>query len=256
MASSLINNAIQIYSDPVYGMADEGMGKAVEISEEVFAGSFEFPIEGLAEMTDVRTDLVFDERSAFSMGGHGDSCFETSPRVCGADLDLGESKEFPPIKILTAKTVGTYVAKNNNITVEEVVDEPVVKKAAPKRRPAPAVGDLVAKQKRTTLGRAAPVEKDLVIVPVVQNPEPISVVPAVIAETAQIEIREPDSEETVVMKTAEIEPLVETESRIDVSSITNYDEEEPLVETEKEEEKEKEKEIEPVVDKGMILEDY
>ncbi|KZV18664.1 hypothetical protein F511_40450 [Dorcoceras hygrometricum] len=65
------------------------------------------------------------------------------------------------------------VAKNKNITVEEVVDEPVVKKAAPKRRPAPAIETI----------------------------EPVA---------------------------------VETESRIDVSAITNYDEEEPLVETEKE----------------------
>ncbi|KZV54979.1 patatin-like protein 2 [Dorcoceras hygrometricum] len=31
------------------------------------------------------------------------------------DLELGESKEFPPLKILTAKTVGTYIAKNKNI---------------------------------------------------------------------------------------------------------------------------------------------
>ncbi|KZV54174.1 Seed imbibition 2 [Dorcoceras hygrometricum] len=67
------------------------------------------------------------------------------------DLDLGESKEFPPHKILTAKTVGTYVAKNKNITVEEVVDKPVVKKTAPKRIPAPAIGDLAAKNKRTTV---------------------------------------------------------------------------------------------------------
>ncbi|KZV34531.1 histone-lysine N-methyltransferase 2D-like [Dorcoceras hygrometricum] len=115
MASSLINNAIQIYFDSVYGMADEGMvhmfkalessglrgflgcssaiykaalveffqnasvrdnkfvsavqGKAVEITEEVFAGTFELPTEGLTEMTDVPKDLVFDARIAFPMGG-------------------------------------------------------------------------------------------------------------------------------------------------------------------------------------------
>ncbi|KZV39883.1 glutamate--glyoxylate aminotransferase 2-like [Dorcoceras hygrometricum] len=67
------------------------------------------------------------------------------------DLDLGEANEFPTLKILTAKTVGTYVAKNKNITVDvDEPAEPVVKKAAPKRRLAPAVGEPVAKKKRTT----------------------------------------------------------------------------------------------------------
>ncbi|KZV34546.1 hypothetical protein F511_28153 [Dorcoceras hygrometricum] len=277
MASSLINNAIQIYFDSVFWMADEGMVqmlkdlepsglrgflgcssaiyeaalvKAVEISAEVFAGTFELPTEGLTEMTDVPKYLVFDAKSVFSMSGEHlkTSCkkreikFEfrllndilakivtvkacsfdvvtherflmisathdgvkvnlgrllfnifkdmvtpTSKQTRGfvvhicillngaPDLDLGESKEFPPLKILTAKTVGTYIAKNKNISIEEVVDEPVVKKAAPKRRPSPAV---------------------------------------VIAETAEIEIGEPDSEETVVLKIAGTEP-VETESRTD-----------------------------------------
>ncbi|KZV20281.1 hypothetical protein F511_44032 [Dorcoceras hygrometricum] len=115
MASSLINNASQIYFDSVYGMDYEGMvqmfkalessglrgflgcssaiyeaalveffqkasvrdGKvvsslqsmAVEISEEMFGGTFELPTEGLTKMTAVPKDLVFDARSAFSMGG-------------------------------------------------------------------------------------------------------------------------------------------------------------------------------------------
>ncbi|KZV47478.1 histone-lysine N-methyltransferase 2D-like [Dorcoceras hygrometricum] len=283
MASSLINNTIQIYFDSVYGMADEGMvhmfkalessglhgflgcssaifesllveffqnasvrddkvvsavqGKAVEISEEVFAGTFEMPTEGLTDMIDVPKDLVFDARSAFSMDSQ-----------------------------LKTVTVGTYVAKNKNITVEEVVDEPVAKKAAPKRRPAPAVGEVAAEKKRKTVGRPTPAEKELVMVPVVQNPEPISVVPAaapraqrrrapmrklvmqegsddeivdniihqVIAETAEIETGEPDFDEPVLMETTET-AAVETESRIDVSSITNYDEEDPLKSTSDEE---------------------
>ncbi|KZV15862.1 hypothetical protein F511_29322 [Dorcoceras hygrometricum] len=77
------------------------------------------------------------------------------------DLTLGEAKTFPPLKILTIKTVGTYFAKNKSITAEEVSDEPpvekVVKKAAAKRRQAPA--EPVAKRKRTTVGRAAPTER-------------------------------------------------------------------------------------------------
>ncbi|KZV55569.1 TMV resistance protein N-like [Dorcoceras hygrometricum] len=89
------------------------------------------------------------------------------------DLNLGEAKTFPPLKILTVKTVGTYVSKNKNIAPEDETDEPTVekilKKAAAKRRPAPAVAEPAAKNKRTTVGRAAPTEKNLALVPVVQD---------------------------------------------------------------------------------------
>ncbi|KZV47738.1 hypothetical protein F511_11941 [Dorcoceras hygrometricum] len=115
MPAALINNAIRIYFNSVFGMADAGMvqmfkdlessglcgflrcssaiyeaslveffhnvsvidnkvvsavqGKSFEISEEVFAGTFELPTEGLTDMHDVSKDLVFDARSAFSTDG-------------------------------------------------------------------------------------------------------------------------------------------------------------------------------------------
>ncbi|KZV35557.1 hypothetical protein F511_32417 [Dorcoceras hygrometricum] len=83
------------------------------------------------------------------------------------DLTLGESKTFPPLRILTVKTVGTYVSKNKPVstTAEEVTDETVVEKvvkAAWKRRSAPT-DEPVAKKKRTTVGRADPKEKTLEI---------------------------------------------------------------------------------------------
>ncbi|KZV52932.1 hypothetical protein F511_18044 [Dorcoceras hygrometricum] len=99
-------------------------------------------------------------------------------------LKLGESKAFPPLKILTAKTVGTYIAKNKSTNAEEVLEvlvEKMVKKAAAKMRPAPTVVEPASKKKRATVGRAAPAKKDLSIIPVVQNPEPISVVPAMMS---------------------------------------------------------------------------
>ncbi|KZV41691.1 hypothetical protein F511_22319 [Dorcoceras hygrometricum] len=210
-------------------------------------------------------------------------------RICvllksAPNLTLGEAKTFPPQKILTVKTVGTYVAKNTNIgSDEDEPEEQVSKKAATKRRPTPAVVEPAAKKKRTTVGRVAPAKKGLAMVPVVQNPEPIYVVPAAtlkaprrrapkrklvrqegsddeivdniihqaIAQTAMIETRKPDLEEPVVVETTET-GAVETKNRIDFSSITNYDEE-PMVAIEKEEEKEseKEKEIEPVAIEGM-----
>ncbi|KZV40186.1 hypothetical protein F511_05663 [Dorcoceras hygrometricum] len=42
-------------------------GKAVEISEEVFAATFELPTEGLTDFSEVPKDLVFDARILFSI---------------------------------------------------------------------------------------------------------------------------------------------------------------------------------------------
>ncbi|KZV41942.1 hypothetical protein F511_31937 [Dorcoceras hygrometricum] len=219
--------------------------KFVEISEEVFAGSFELPTEGFTSMHEVPKDLIYDAQSVFSASGEPSktSCKKNkmkiefhllndilaksvtvkagsfdavtherfllmtaihyglkinwskilfdilkdvvtpsskqskgfATQICvlikgGPDLTLGEANTFPPLKILTIKTLGTYVAKNKSITSEEVTDEPpvekFVKKVAAKRRLAPAA-EPVAKRKRTTVG-AAPTEKNLEIVPVVQ----------------------------------------------------------------------------------------
>ncbi|KZV26286.1 hypothetical protein F511_41691 [Dorcoceras hygrometricum] len=132
-------------------------GKSVEFTEAIFAGTFELPTEGLIDMSDVPKYLVFDARTTFSYDVTVKaSSFDASTHerflmmsaihggVKGApDLDWGESKDFPPLKILTPNTVGTYVDKNKNITVdvdEPAGDEPVVKKkATSKRRPTPAI---------------------------------------------------------------------------------------------------------------------
>ncbi|KZV41195.1 hypothetical protein F511_42870 [Dorcoceras hygrometricum] len=42
-------------------------GVSVEISEEVFAATFELPVEGLTDLSDVPKNLVFDARSLFSI---------------------------------------------------------------------------------------------------------------------------------------------------------------------------------------------
>ncbi|KZV14751.1 hypothetical protein F511_40823 [Dorcoceras hygrometricum] len=171
-------------------------GKYVEISEEHFAGAFELPTEGLTDMN------------------------EGTP-----DLDLGKSKAFPPLKILMDKNVGTYIAKNKNITADEETADPpvekVFKKAAAKRRPAPAVAEPAKKKKRTTVGRAAPKKK---------NP---AIVQVVIAETAEIEMEETETVEPVVMETTVMEP-VETESRIDAEKENEKEKEKKEKETKKE----------------------
>ncbi|KZV26641.1 splicing factor 3B subunit 1-like [Dorcoceras hygrometricum] len=275
MASSLINNVIQVYFDSVLGMEHEGMvatfealllsrlsgflgcssaiyeaslvkffhnasvrdgkvvsivqGKLVAISEELFAGTFELPLEGLTDLHEVPKDLVFEARSVFSYDGkqlstsckkremtsefrllndilaksmtvkagsfdavtherflmmstiHGgvqvkwgrllfnifkDMVTPNSKQARGyavqicillknsPDLELGESKEFPPLKILTAN--GTYIAKNKNIFVD--VDEPT---------------------EEDNNERAAPEAKSLALVTVAQEAVPIQMVSAV-----------------------------------------------------------------------------
>ncbi|KZV31127.1 hypothetical protein F511_04614 [Dorcoceras hygrometricum] len=42
-------------------------GRAIEISDEVFAATFELPTEGLTDFSEVPKDLVFDARSLFSI---------------------------------------------------------------------------------------------------------------------------------------------------------------------------------------------
>ncbi|KZV24222.1 splicing factor 3B subunit 1 [Dorcoceras hygrometricum] len=165
MAFSLIKNASQIYFDSVFGMDNEGMVKMFKALES--SG-----LKGVLGCSSAIYEAALVE--FFQNASVQDD------KVGAPDLELGESKDFPTLKILTANTVGTYVAKNKNIVVdvdEPVGDEPIVKKkATSKRRPAPAVGEPVAKKKRTTAGRAAPIEKVLAMVPVVQDVEPLSTI--------------------------------------------------------------------------------
>ncbi|KZV30293.1 hypothetical protein F511_11284 [Dorcoceras hygrometricum] len=83
MASSLISNSHHIDFESVFRLDDaeffanssvreDGMvvstigGTAIEISQEMFAASFELPTEGLIDLTDVPKNFVFDALSLFS----------------------------------------------------------------------------------------------------------------------------------------------------------------------------------------------
>ncbi|KZV50170.1 hypothetical protein F511_20292 [Dorcoceras hygrometricum] len=250
-----------------YGMVVSTIqGKSVEISEEVFAGSFELPMDGLKDLNEVPKDLVFDARSIFSFTCEqvSTSCkmremkiefrllsdiLEKSIFVKAGSLDavtherfllmtaidggvkinwgrllfnifkdmvtagsrqakgyavqicvllknipnleLGDSEEFPPLKILTARTVGKYIAINDKITIEDVegvagksrVKKTPTKKAVSKKRPAAALDVPIAKKKRTTVRKAT---KSSALVTVAQEViplqifEPIRDVPAVL----------------------------------------------------------------------------
>ncbi|KZV50368.1 switch-associated protein 70 [Dorcoceras hygrometricum] len=98
-------------------------------------------------------------------------------------VTLGESKTFPPLKILSEKTVNTYVATNKKIDARGETDEPdvatvafVKKKSVSKKRPATVSEAPVVKKKRTSSGKAVSKEKDLDIVSVALDAEPIQTV--------------------------------------------------------------------------------
>ncbi|KZV20075.1 Pentatricopeptide repeat-containing protein [Dorcoceras hygrometricum] len=303
VGASIIQNAIQINFDSVPSLSDEDLlckchcargfsdkfhsGKVVEISEELFAGSFDLSSEGLTTVNELPKELIKEARKTFSASRepiktsckkkemkvefrllndilaktvttkagsfyavthqrfllmaaiHGgikiywskflfsilkEMVTPSSKQARGfavqiyillkgaSDLTLGESKAFPPLKILTVKTVGTYVAKNKSVstTAEEVTDEPVVEKvvkAVAKRRPAPVV-EPVSKKQRTTVGRAAPIEKILAIVPVVQEG---------FREEAMAE-QEKEKEGTTEKEIVEEEPVKEKKDNEDTDS--------------------------------------
>ncbi|KZV54617.1 hypothetical protein F511_02651 [Dorcoceras hygrometricum] len=100
------------------------------------------------------------------------------------NLELGEYEEFPPLKILTAKTVGRYIAINDKISVENVeglarkslVKKTPVKRAVSKKSHAVAVDEQVMKKKRTLKGKAAPSKAKLKLVSVALDVEPIQTI--------------------------------------------------------------------------------
>ncbi|KZV38164.1 splicing factor 3B subunit 1 [Dorcoceras hygrometricum] len=279
--------------------------KSVEFTEEVFAGTFDLPTEGLTDMSDVPKYLVFDARTAFSYDGEqlNTSCKKREMKfdfhllndilaktvtvkagsfdavtherflmmsainggvkvnwgrllfnifkdmvtpatkqargyavqICillmgATDLELGESKDFSPLKILTEKTVGTYVAKNKNITVdvdEPTGDEPVLNnKAASKRRPAPTVGESVTKKKRTTVGRAAPTDNNLALFTVAQDVEPISTVPAVTPRASRFQAQK----RKLVLQTGSDDEIVDSIIHQVIADTTAIETGEPYLE--------------------------
>ncbi|KZV19906.1 hypothetical protein F511_27981 [Dorcoceras hygrometricum] len=146
-------------------------GQLVEISEEWFAESFELPVDGLGDLSEIPKDVIFDARSIVSLSGEPISLsgrknqmkFEFrllcdimakaisvkagSNQAKGfaiqislmleniPNLELGASSEFPASKILTDKTVHQFVSINDRDGAEEATEAPKPK-AVSKKRPA------------------------------------------------------------------------------------------------------------------------
>ncbi|KZV49415.1 hypothetical protein F511_12634 [Dorcoceras hygrometricum] len=165
MASSYYTNTLHVNFESVLAMDDpaalvdlfenasvrDGVvvstvhGVTVEISEQLFAETFELP-----------KMVTPGSKQAKGYAVQISLLLENIP-----NLELGESSEFPSSKILTEKTVHCYVVLNEKVGAEEVAaDAPKVtrapkKKAASKKRPAAVpVAEPVVKKKRTTKNKS------------------------------------------------------------------------------------------------------
>ncbi|KZV42877.1 zinc finger protein [Dorcoceras hygrometricum] len=95
----------------------------------------------------------------------------------------GRSEDLPSFENSHLNTVNTYVATNKTIDARGEIDEPDMaavafakKKSVSKKRPAAVSEASVVKKKRTSSGKAVSKEKDLAIVSVALDAEPIQTV--------------------------------------------------------------------------------
>ncbi|KZV44234.1 hypothetical protein F511_42621 [Dorcoceras hygrometricum] len=84
-------------------------GKPVEISEELFARTFELPMEGLTDMHEVPKDLLYDARSKFSFNGEqfSTSCKKREMKI-----------EFKLLNNILAKSVTVKAGSFDAVTHE------------------------------------------------------------------------------------------------------------------------------------------
>ncbi|KZV37572.1 hypothetical protein F511_17917 [Dorcoceras hygrometricum] len=90
-------------------------------------------------------------------------------------VTMGEATTFPPLKILSAKTVKTYIATNETIDARGKIDEPGVAKIARSKKRPIATGDesAVTKKKRTSKRKSSSSKDNMDIVSVAQEAIPL-----------------------------------------------------------------------------------
>ncbi|KZV51641.1 hypothetical protein F511_20558 [Dorcoceras hygrometricum] len=209
------------------------LGKYVEISESRFAGVFNLPTDGLTDLSEVPNHLVMQTRNVSArlvkikwskilfdvLKEMADRTIKRAKgfaaQICvllegNPAITLGKAKTFPPFKIISEKTVNTYVATNKTIDSRGDADEHVVakvkiinKKVVSKKRPAVASDAPAVKKKRTKSGKDAQNEEALALTTVAQEAVPLqiiapsSVVPAE-TESAIEKVAEEQRVETAV----------------------------------------------------------
>ncbi|KZV17962.1 hypothetical protein F511_31585 [Dorcoceras hygrometricum] len=230
-------------------------GKPVEISEEVFAETFELPMDGLMDMHEVPKDLVFDARSEFSFDGEqlNTSCKKRELKIV-----------FRLLSDILAKSVTVKAGSFDTVTHERFLMMSAINEgvqsigayccltfsrawsclgpgkpeamryrfAVSKKRPTANVDEPTVKRKRTLVGKAAVVEKESALVTVAQEAiplqliEPTSVVPAEQPsapkrKAPKRKFRMPaSSDDEIVEKRAAVEDVVEKERDTSVDNLT------------------------------------
>ncbi|KZV56121.1 hypothetical protein F511_11501 [Dorcoceras hygrometricum] len=126
MASSLFTNTLHGCFDSVLAMDNPGMVSmfealmasglsgflgcpAVEISEELFSSTFELPIDGLTDLSEIPKDIVFDARSIFSFSGE---------QVSTSDKKREMKFEFRILSDILAKTISVKAGSFDAVTQE------------------------------------------------------------------------------------------------------------------------------------------
>ncbi|KZV42326.1 dystroglycan-like [Dorcoceras hygrometricum] len=302
-------------------------GKYVAISETRFAGVFNFPTDGLTDLSEVPNDLVSQARFLFSnssvpvqfscknrlmkyefrllndilaksitvKAGSFDAVtherflmmtaihfgikvkwrkiiFEvlkemtdrTTKRAKGfaaqicvllkgdPAVTLGEAKTFPPLKIISAKTVNTYVATNKTIDARGESDEPEVAKAA------------IVKKKSVSKKRSASTVikdtyADLALISVAQDVVPIQVVEpiSVVPTERPHDQKRKAPKRKMRLSTGSDDEIVEKESAVETVVVkqkgtTSVDDVETIIEQLVEPATEKEIDPELVEDVGQL----
>ncbi|KZV24645.1 hypothetical protein F511_34599 [Dorcoceras hygrometricum] len=116
-------------------------GVTVEISEQLLAETFELPVEGLTDLSEIPKDIVFDEK----------------------------------FLMIATITCGVRINRMEDVTDEPRVKKTPVKKAASKKRPAvTTAAEPVMKKKRKTKSKSGSSKDKLEILPVAQSACPFA----------------------------------------------------------------------------------
>ncbi|KZV24620.1 hypothetical protein F511_35905 [Dorcoceras hygrometricum] len=244
---------VQIYEERftgVFGLPTEGLTSMDEVPKDLIYDArsafyaFGEPIKTSCKkkemkiefrlLNDILAKTVTAKAGSFDAVTHERfilmNAIHSSQRVCGSNLssfegrsrsDCGRGEDLPTVENSYSQNCWHLCCQNKSLPTdsEEVKEkEPAmekVAKAASKRRPAPNV-EPVAKKKRKTVGRDAPLEKNLAIVPVsdeeeIGEEEPVKEGTAVekpaVEETVEeiIAKEKNDGEEIVATETVEKE---------------------------------------------------
>ncbi|KZV38235.1 hypothetical protein F511_28928 [Dorcoceras hygrometricum] len=234
-------------------------GTAIEISEEVFATTFELPTEVLTDLSEVPKNLVFDARSLFSESTEqvSVSCLKKELKIAYRFLsDILAKTIYVKVgsfyavtrdrfMLMTAitfdsfdrETVHRYVVINEKVGTEEVADAPrvkktPVKKAVSQKRPAAVDVEVapVVKKKRTTKGKPVVIAQEAVPLQIIEG-------------TAAVPVEQPPA------ATGMQEPVIENEQAVTEPAV-----DEPVVEPVADQPAVGTVLVEPVVEKSPVVE--